>query len=52
VSGPDVLTAVPATTAHYGFGEGLRFDEATRSLLWVDLTAGRLHRAFWASFNN
>ena len=45
MSGPDVLTAVPATTAHYGFGEGLRFDEATRSLLWVDLTAGRLHRA-------
>ena len=45
MSAPDVLTAVPATTAHYGFGEGLRFDEATRSLLWVDLTAGRLHRA-------
>jgi sugar lactone lactonase YvrE len=40
-----VLRAVPATTAHYGFGEGLRFDDRTGSLLWVDLLAGRLHRA-------
>ncbi len=41
----EVLTAVPATAARYGFGEGLRFDERTGSLLWVDLSAGRLHRA-------
>jgi sugar lactone lactonase YvrE len=40
-----VLSAVPATTARYAFGEGLRWDERTGSLLWVDLTAGRLHRA-------
>ncbi len=39
------LSAVPATTARYGFGEGLRWDDRTGSLLWVDLTAGRLHRA-------
>jgi sugar lactone lactonase YvrE len=41
----EVLVAVPATTARYGFGEGLRFDERTGSLLWVDLSGGRLHRA-------
>ena len=40
-----LLRAVPATAAHYGFGEGLRFDERTGSLLWVDLLAGRLQRA-------
>ena len=40
-----VLSAVPATTARYGFGEGLRWDDRTASLLWVDLSAGRLHRA-------
>ena len=40
-----VRSAVPATRERYAFGEGLRFDERTRSLLWVDLMAGRLHRA-------
>jgi sugar lactone lactonase YvrE len=40
-----VLRAVPATAARYAFGEGLRWDDRTDSLLWVDLTAGRLHRA-------
>jgi sugar lactone lactonase YvrE len=45
VSDVQVLRAVPATVAHYGFGEGLRWDERTASLLWVDLLAGRLHRA-------
>ena len=47
MSGGDVelLQAVPATAARYGFGEGLRWDEPTSSLLWVDLSAGRLHRA-------
>ena len=40
-----VLRAVPATQARYGFGEGMRWDDRTGSLLWVDLTAGRLHRA-------
>ena len=44
MSAPEVLRAVPATRARYGFGEGLRFDDRTGSLLWVDLTAGRLHR--------
>jgi sugar lactone lactonase YvrE len=43
--GAQVLTAVPATAARYGFGEGLRWDDRTGSLLWVDLMAGRLHRA-------
>lgn len=38
-------TATAATTASYDFGEGLRWDAATGSLLWVDLLAGRLHRA-------
>lgn len=38
-------TASPATTARYAFGEGLRWDAASASLLWVDLLAGRLHRA-------
>lgn len=28
-----VLQAVPATAAHYGFGEGLRWDGRTGSLL-------------------
>lgn len=37
-------TATPVTSAAYGFGEGLRWDGAG-SLLWVDLMAGRLHRA-------
>lgn len=37
--------ATPATTATYPFGEGLRWDAATDALLWVDLAAGRLHRA-------
>ncbi|MCW2777535.1 MAG: SMP-30/Gluconolaconase/LRE domain protein [Frankiales bacterium] len=37
--------AVPATRASYAFGEGLRWDAARGRLLWVDLTAGRLHRA-------
>jgi sugar lactone lactonase YvrE len=45
VNDVQVLHAVPATAAHYGFGEGMRFDERTASLLWVDLLAGRLHRA-------
>jgi sugar lactone lactonase YvrE len=45
VSGVELLRAVPATAARYGFGEGLRFDDRTGSLLWVDLSAGRLHRA-------
>ena len=45
MSGVQVLRAVPATTAHYGFGEGLRWDDRTGSLLWVDLMAGRLQRA-------
>jgi len=40
-----VLTAAPATTTRYGFGEGLRWDDRSGSLLWVDLSAGRLHRA-------
>jgi YD repeat-containing protein len=39
------LAARPATTARYTFGEGLRFDADRRRLLWVDLTAGRLHAA-------
>lgn len=39
------LTARPATAARYHFGEGLRFDADGRRLLWVDLTAGRLHAA-------
>lgn len=38
-------TAEPATTAQYPFGEGPRWDASTGALLWVDLTAGRLHRA-------
>ena len=37
--------AEPATRRRYAFGEGLRWDAATGSLLWVDLLAGRLHRA-------
>jgi sugar lactone lactonase YvrE len=37
--------AVPATEAHYGFGEGLRWDSGSGSLMWVDLSSGRLHRA-------
>ncbi len=45
MSGVELLRAVPATAARYGFGEGLRFDDRTGSLLWVDLSAGRLHRA-------
>ena len=45
MSAAESLPAVPATAARYGFGEGLRFDERTGSLLWVDLSAGRLHRA-------
>lgn len=40
-----VLTAVPATRARYGFGEGVRWDDRTGCLSWVDLMAGRLHRA-------
>jgi sugar lactone lactonase YvrE len=40
-----VRSAVPATTVRYAFGEGLRWDAGTGSLLWVDLQAGRLHRA-------
>ena len=40
-----VRSAVPATTARYSFGEGLRWDASTGCLLWVDLRAGRLHRA-------
>ena len=40
-----VRTAVPAGTAHYSFGEGLRWDAGSGHLLWVDLMAGRLHRA-------
>jgi sugar lactone lactonase YvrE len=44
-SGVHVVPAAPATTARYGFGEGLRWDDRTGSLLWVDLMAGRLHRA-------
>ena len=38
-------TASPATRERYPFGEGLRWDPGTGSLLWVDLMAGRLHRA-------
>jgi sugar lactone lactonase YvrE len=37
--------AVPATRSSYAFGEGLRWDASSRSLLWVDLSSGRLHRA-------
>ncbi len=40
-----VRSAVQATRSTYEFGEGLRWDEDTGSLLWVDLMAGRLHRA-------
>ncbi len=40
-----VRRAVPATRTRYSFGEGLRWDAGTGSLLWVDLMAGRLHRA-------
>ena len=45
MSDVELLRAVPASAARYGFGEGLRFDDRTGSLLWVDLSAGRLHRA-------
>ena len=38
-------TAVPATTVRYSFGEGLRWHAAEGVLTWVDLLAGRLHRA-------
>ncbi|MDP9461408.1 MAG: SMP-30/gluconolactonase/LRE family protein [Actinomycetota bacterium] len=38
-------TAVRASSARFGFGEGLRWDAAGDRLLWVDLLAGRLHRA-------
>jgi sugar lactone lactonase YvrE len=38
-------TAEPAGREHYAFGEGLRWDAGTASLTWVDLLAGRLHRA-------
>ena len=40
-----VRRAVPATRVRYSFGEGLRWEASTGSLLWVDLLAGRLHRA-------
>ena len=39
------LPAEPATRAHYAFGEGLRWDAGSATLSWVDLRAGRLHRA-------
>lgn len=41
----EVLAAAPASAARYAFGEGLRWDDRTGALLWVDLSAGRLHRA-------
>ena len=41
----NVGRAEPATRSRYSFGEGLRWDAGTGSLLWVDLMAGRLHRA-------
>ena len=37
--------AVRASSVRSGFGEGLRWDAAGDHLLWVDLLAGRLHRA-------
>ncbi len=37
--------AEPATERTYAFGEGLRWDADRSELLWVDLLAGRLHRA-------
>lgn len=37
--------ATRATTTRYAFGEGLRYDADSRTLTWVDLLAGRLHRA-------
>jgi sugar lactone lactonase YvrE len=40
-----VLTALPASAARYAFGEGMRWDDRSGCLLWVDLAAGRLHRA-------
>ncbi len=39
------IPADPATARRYAFGEGLRFDGEAQQVLWVDLTAGRLHRA-------
>lgn len=39
------LRAGPATERAYAFGEGLRWDADRGELLWVDLLAGRLHRA-------
>ncbi len=37
--------AEPATERRYAFGEGVRWHAAEQRLLWVDLSAGRLHRA-------
>lgn len=39
------FSAVPATSASYSFGEGLRWDGSAGVLMWVDLSGGRLHRA-------
>lgn len=39
------VQARPVTRHRYDFGEGVRFDAERRRLLWVDLTAGRLHAA-------
>lgn len=38
-------SAQPVGHSQFSFGEGIRWDAATRSLLWVDLSAGKLHRA-------
>jgi sugar lactone lactonase YvrE len=37
--------AKPFGRSQFEFGEGIRWHAPSRSLLWVDLSAGRLHRA-------
>jgi sugar lactone lactonase YvrE len=37
--------ANPVGRSHFSFGEGLRWHAPSSSLMWVDLSAGRLHRS-------
>ena len=45
-------SAQPVGHSRFPFGEGIRWDAATRCLLWVDLSAGRLHRAALADLDH